>query len=112
MADISQITVGGVTYDITYDQPVASSQPASGGMLPNVLYTLGTLTGTVTFTLASPTIATRVNHYFWTFDTSSTAPTITWPTGITWLWGSPPTVNANKHYEISVLDGVGISMEV
>lgn len=112
MADIAQITVGGVTYDITYDQPVASSQPASGGMLPNVLYTLGTLTGTVTFTLASPTIATRVNHYYWTFDTSSTAPTITWPTGITWLGGSAPTVNASKHYEISVLDGVGVSMEV
>ena len=112
MADIAQITVSGVTYDITYDQPVASSQPASGGMLPNVLYTLGTLTGTVTFILASPTIATRVNHYYWTFETSSTAPTITWPTGITWLGGSAPTVNASKHYEISVLDGIGVSMEV
>ena len=89
----------------------ASSQPA-GGFLPNVFYNLGTLTGSVTFALATPADATIVNHYYWTFETSSTAPTITWPNGITWLGGSAPTINSNKHYEISVLNGIGTFMEV
>ena len=63
----------------TYDEihpAVVSSQPA-GGFAPNILYDLGTITGTVTFTMASPSDATIINHYYWTFETSSTAPTIT-----------------------------------
>jgi hypothetical protein len=91
---------------------VGSSQPA-GGMLPNVMYNLGTLTGTVTFSMASATDNTIINHWYWTFGTSSTAPTITWPQAITsWYGGSAPTINASKHYEISVLNGIGVAMEV
>lgn len=41
---------------------VASSQP-SGGFLPNVMYTLGTITGNVTFSLASA-VSGIVNHYY------------------------------------------------
>ena len=53
-----------------------------------------------------------MNHYYWTFDTPATAPTITWPAGITsWAGGSAPTINASKHYEISVLNGVGAFLE-
>ena len=89
-----------------------SSQPV-GGFAPNIVYYLGTLAGNTTFALASPADATIANHYFWTFDTPSTAPTITWPAGITsWYGGSAPTINASKHYEVSVLNGVGICMEV
>lgn len=88
-----------------------SSQP-SGGMLPNVLYNLGTLTGTVTISLATGTSGI-VNHYYFTFDAGSTAPTINWPASITsWLGGNAPTINASKHYEISVLGGIGVAMEV
>ena len=91
---------------------VVTSQPANG-FAPNVFYDLGTITGTVTFALDTPDDAYIANHYYWTFDTSSTAPTITWPAGITsWYGGSAPTINASKHYEISVLDGVGICVEV
>lgn len=90
---------------------VESSQPQDG-FLPNTFYDLGEITETVTFVLASPTDANIVNHYYWTFDTGSTAPTITWPSGITWNGGSAPTINASKHYEISVLNGVGCFMEV
>ena len=91
---------------------VASTQPV-GGFLPNVLYNLGTLSSNTTFALASPTDNTIVNHYYWTFETSSSAPTITWPAGITsWLGGSAPAILASKHYEISVLGGVGAYMEV
>ena len=103
------VTSGGVYSEI--HPAVVTTQP-SGGFIPNVFYRLGTLTGSVTFTLASPSDNTIVNHYYWTFETGSTAPTVTWPNGISWADGSAPTVNANKHYEISVIDNVGTYMEV
>ena len=105
-----------ITVDLNHNHPqyyakaVETSNP-SGGFLPDVVYSLGTLTGTVTFTLAAA-VTGNVNHYFWMFDTSSTAPTITWPTGITWASGSAPTVAASKHYEISVLNGIAYYSEV
>jgi len=89
-----------------------TSQP-SGGMLPNVWYDLGTLSSNTTFSVASPSDSNITNHYFWTFDTGSSAPTITWPSTITsWYGGNAPTISANKHYEVSLLDGVAICMEV
>jgi ABC-type transporter Mla subunit MlaD len=92
------ITTGGTAATITIE--------------PNVLYNFGALTGTKTFTLATPGDSSVVNHYYWTFDTSTTAPTITWPSGLTWYGGSAPTLSASKHYEISVINGIAISMEV
>lgn len=100
---------GGVYSEI---HPTIGTTQPSGGFLPNVLYNLGELTGSVTFALATPADNTIVNHYYWTFETGSTAPTITWPSGISWVGGSAPTINADKHYEISVLNGIGTSMEV
>lgn len=88
---------------------VGSAQPA-GGFLPNVMYALGTLTGSVTFALAAA-VSGIVNHYFWTFTAGSTAPTITWPSGLTWVGGSAPEIAAGSHYEISVLDGVAAFLE-
>lgn len=90
---------------------VASSQPA-GGFLPNVVYDLGTLTGTVTFALATPSDATIANAYFWTFETGSTAPIINWPSGVNWSGGSAPAVSASKHYEIMIRNGYGTSIEI
>lgn len=110
-ANNNKVTGAKAVYDEIHPA-VENSQPV-GGFEPNILYDLGTITGTVTFTMASPTDATIINHYYWTFETSSTAPTITWPSGVTsWFGGSAPTVSASKHYEISVLDGVGCFMEV
>jgi energy-coupling factor transporter ATP-binding protein EcfA2 len=97
-------------YDIA-NPAVGSSQP-SGGFLPNVFYALGELAGDTTFALATPADNTIVNHYYWTFDTPSTAPTITWPTGLTWVGGSAPTLAASKHYEVSIINGVAAYMEV
>ena len=94
-----------------YYSKVAETSNPSGGFLPDVVYSLGTLTGTVAFTLAAA-VTGNVNHYFWMFDTGSTAPTITWPAGLTWAAGSAPTVAASKHYEISVLNGIAYYSEV
>ena len=105
-----------ITVDLNHVHPQYISKAAetaqpSGGFLPDVVYKLGTLTGTVTFSLAAA-VTGNVNHYFWSFDTGSTAPTITWPSGITWADGTGPTVAASKHYEISILDGIAAFTEV
>jgi hypothetical protein len=92
------ITTGGDAYTITIE--------------PNVLYNLGTLSGDKTFNLGYPEDANTVNHYYWTFEAGSTVPTITWPDGLTWYGGGAPTIVANKHYEVSVLNGIAVSMEV
>lgn len=105
-----------ITIDLNHNHPqyysksAETSQPV-GGFLPDVVYNLGTLTGAVTFALAAA-VSGNVNHYFWMFDTGSTAPTVTWPSGITWADGTGPTVTASKHYEISVLDGIATYLEV
>lgn len=85
----------------------------TNGFKPNILYVLGTLTGTVNFTLASPESSAIINHYYWTFDTGSTAPSITFPASVTaWVGGSAPTISASKHYEISILEGIGAFVEI
>lgn len=93
------------------DPACPSEQPVTG-MLPNLLYEFGELAGDTTFLLNTTDVARGVNHYFWTFETPSTAPTITWPAGITWQGGIAPTISANKHYEISVLNGIAVALEV
>lgn len=90
---------------------IATTQP-TGGMLPNIMYNLGTLSENTTFTLAAPADNAIVNHYYWTFDTGGTAPTITWPAGIYWFGGRAPNINISSHYEISVLNNIAVFMEV
>ena len=92
------------------ETPVASTQP-SGGFLPNVIYDLGELSGSVTFALATPTDNTIANTYMWTFETGSTAPTIVWPSNLTWLGGNAPTINTGKHYEITIRKGYANCLE-
>ena len=90
---------------------VETCQP-QGGMLPNVMYNLGLLSGDTTFAFASPSDNSIANHYFFTFSTGATAPIITWPAAIgNWFGGSAPTINAFKHYEVSVLDGYALYVE-
>ena len=94
---------------------VYSSIPA-GGMLPDAVYHLGVLTGSVNLLLENP-LAGRVNHYFFTFETGENVPTIVWDSKITswqgsWTGGPLPVVAANSRYEVSVLTGVAIIMEV
>lgn len=105
-----------ITLDLNHNHPayyskVAETSIPSGGFLPDVIYKLGTLTGSVTFALAAA-VTGNANHYFIVFDTGSTAPTITWPSGLTWAAGSAPTLAANKHYEISIMDGIAAYLEV
>lgn len=87
------------------DTQVETTIPA-GGMLPNVVYELGTVTNDFEVTLAAGQQG-KLNHYFFTFETGSTPPTITWPS-LSWEDGEEPTLEANKHYSFSILDGAAL----
>ena len=94
---------------------VETAQPA-GGMAPNTLYNLGTLSGAVTFTFAAPTDLTMRNEYMLTFDSGSPAAVPTWPNSITsWsgncLSNGVPDIKASKHYEVSVVGAYGVISE-
>ena len=91
---------------------VKTTRPA-GGFEPNVFYKLGTIQGSTTFTLAEPTDNTILNHYYWTFETASSVPTITWPSTIVkWYGGGVPVLTTNAHYEVSIIDGYAMLMEI
>lgn len=99
----------------TYDEvhPSIVTSIPSGGLKPNICYNFGTLTGNITFTLAEPDDVTIANHYFFTFTAGSTAPTITWPSGIVgWASGIQPTIYPFVYYEISILNGYAAFLDV
>lgn len=84
--------------------PIVTIQPV-GGFEPGKKYRLGTLTGNVTFALSNPTDSNISNVYWWTFETGSTTPTVTWPSGVVWPDGVTPSIDSGKHYEVRVEDG-------
>lgn len=98
------------THPNYYKKTVETTQP-QGGFLPDVEYALGPISGNVTFQLASIVVG-NVNHYFWSFSTSNSVPTITWPSRIIWQGGTAPTVSANRYYEISILNSMAVYLEM
>ena len=98
-ADVSITTV-----DASTDPPFT--------MEPDKVYKYGLLSGDTTFPLMLSINDGKAHVYCWTFETPATAPTITWPTAIIgWAGGSAPTINANKQYEVSVMDGIACIVE-
>lgn len=47
-------------------------------------------------------------EYIFDFTTGTTTPTITMPSGVTWLNGTVPTLEASTHYQLSVLNKCAI----
>lgn len=50
-------------------------------------------------------------EYHWTFTTGEDIPGIVWPEGMQWQGGNVPTINANKTYEVSIVNGLAVIME-
>ena len=95
------------TVKAVYDDahPKMESEQPTGGMLPNVFYDLGILTGSVEFRLAAPIDASVLNHYFFVFRTGDVAPVIEWPASIIgWINGGEPDIEPLTHYEISIIN--------
>ena len=89
------------------DDGSASSQALS----PNTLYVFTTRTSNLTLTLTAGETG-KVNEYHLFITTGATAPTITWPVGLSWNGGDPPTIAENKTYEISILNNIAVYIEV
>lgn len=92
-------------------------------MKPNTVYNLGTITTDTTFTQDITNIDTTIaNEWWFTFNTvgASNAPTITMPAynattnpyGIARWYGDAPEFDVDKYYEISIMDNVGICLEI
>jgi hypothetical protein len=63
-----------------------------------IFYSFGALTA-LTVTLQTP-VSGMVNEYKFEFDSGSTATTLSLPSSI--VWQEAPSIEANKHYEISI----------
>lgn len=84
---------------------------AAQELAPNTLYIFATRTSILTLTLGAP-IDGIANEYHFFVVCGSTAPTINFPSGITWNGGSAPTIAADKTYEVSILNNIAAYFEV
>lgn len=76
--------------------------PVSGDTVtlePNKVYNIA-IGESLTLALAPPTDTTITNEYQGSFDTGSTAPTVTFPADV--IWAETPSVKANTHYEFNI----------
>lgn len=75
---------------------------------PNVLHVWGTLADSATFniTLSTDVSESDVNEYMLQFSTGNVAPTLGFPSDIKWL--AVPNVQANKTYQISIINNLGV----
>lgn len=51
------------------------------------------------------------NEFMGQFTTGSTAPTVTWPNSVSWPGGTP-TIAAGKTYQFSILNNIGLIVEI
>lgn len=81
-------------------------------LTPNVFHMWGTVSS-LSLTLATPTDATIVNEYMFQFDSGSTATTLSLPATIDWAESCGTlTVEANKTYQVSIVDDIGVWISI
>ena len=78
------------------ETPVSETTVA---MDANKVYDI-TVGESLTLTLNAPTDLTVTNEYQGSFDTGTTAPTVTFPADV--IWAETPSVEANTHYEFNI----------
>ena len=76
---------------------------------PNVLHKWDTVS-TLTITLTAPTNTSVYNEYMIQFTSGSTPTTLSVPSTVKWV--SEPNIEANKTYQISIVDNIGIIVGV
>lgn len=92
-----------------YSVEVVESTSNTQEIQPNKFYKFGEVTE-LNLTLAEITDTTQLNEYMFEFTSGSTATTLTLPNTIKWL--ETPTVEANKIYQCSIVDNVGVLLGV
>ena len=88
------------------------STTASQELAPNTLYIFSSRSTALILTLGTPITGIANEYHLFLVTDSSTAPTVTWPSGISWNGGSAPSIAANKTYEVSILNNVAAFFEI
>lgn len=85
-----------------------SSTESSKAIEPNKYYKWGTITS-LSITLSTANLnSSLLNEYMFEFTSGSTATTLTLPNSIKWLNGATPKIEANKVYQISIVNNLAI----
>lgn len=92
-----------------YSVEVVESATTTLEIQPNKFYKFGEVSS-LNITLAAITDTSVLNEYMFEFTSGSTATTLTLPNTIKWL--ETPTVEANKIYQCSIVDNVGVLLGV
>lgn len=105
LSDLGVQPAGDYALEISVVQTSASTIEIN----PNTFYKFGEV-ASLNITLASITDNTIYNEYMFEFVSGTTATTLTLPSSIKWL--ETPTIDANKIYQCSIVDNIGILVGV
>ena len=76
---------------------------------PNTFYKFGEVSS-LNITLAAITDTSVLNEFMFEFVSGATATTLTLPSSVKWL--ETPTIEANKTYQCSIINNIGILVGV
>ena len=97
------------TDNITYGVVNHGTSDTSYEVTPNVFHVWGTVTS-LSITLATPTDSSIMNEYLFQFTSGSTATSLSTPSTVVWV--SEPSIEANKTYQVSIVNNIGIIASV
>ena len=94
----------GRTVEDAIEQPIIQQTEATVEIAPNVLNLWGEV-ASLEITLAEAD-ATKVNEYMFQFTSGEIATTLVLPADIKWV--SAPNIQANKIYQVSIINNLGV----
>lgn len=92
-----------------YSVEIVESTSNTQEIQTNKFYKFGEVS-TLNITLAAITDTTQLNEFMFEFISGSTATTLTLPNTIRWL--ETPSIEANKIYQCSIVDNIGVLLGV
>ena len=98
---------GDVEIDAQSEIPIVNhgTSDTSFALTPNVFHRWETVSS-LSLTLASPSDPTILNEYMFEFISGSTATSLTLPSTV--KWASELSIEANKTYQVSIIDNLGV----
>lgn len=92
-----------------YSVEIVESTSSTQEIQPNKFYKFGEVSS-LNITLAAITDTSVLNEYMFEFVSGSTATTLTLPSTVKWL--ETPSIEANKIYQCSIVDNIGVLLGV
>ena len=93
-----------LTDNVAY--PLENHTEATLEITPNVMHVWGEVTA-LTVTLGAE-VEGRANEYLFQFSSPATATTLTLPSTLTWANGEALAPEANKTYQVSIVNGYAV----